>query len=164
MIKECCFDLQVVSQESTFISLVGKAMPSLTELDLQFYDADIGQSGLFAGLQPCTRLTSLELYDFSISPATVKPSAAALGRLQSLRTLTLSTSQDIDLARMLRQVTCLTSLQLGSPDNRESDRWYAAAARNTGLQVFKARACPPSADEVRHLLTACTSLTSLNFG
>jgi hypothetical protein len=104
---------------------------------------------------------------FSISPAAVQPSAAALARLRSLREVTLipSDSCDTNPAGLVEQLTCFTQLTLWSRKGSHLEGMFAAAARNPGLQTFSVSGgadTGPTAAQAKHLLTSCPSLACLD--
>jgi hypothetical protein len=122
--------------------------------------------GLFTGTQACTGLEVLHVSEISISPASVKPSAAILARLPALKDVSLKMSQtcNTDPSGLVQQLTSLTSLHLSSHHDHLSSM-FTAAARNPALQAFSVSYWGQesiNAAELQHLLTSCTSLTDLD--
>jgi hypothetical protein len=161
-------NLQVHVKGSTFLNLIGLALPSLEHLTVNLSGADLGDGGLITGLQQCSYLSVLSINSFTITPAAVKPLASTLARLQSLRDLGLSIAYecDTDPAGLVAQLTGLTALDFTFSNGSGFKDVIAAAAGNPELQVF--RVCSGSAEpgpaELRHLLTSCALLTELELG
>jgi hypothetical protein len=170
--------VQVALPEAEFLNLLGPAMPALRHVNVSLEGNDFGSGGMFSGLQLCKHLSALYLNDFMISPAAVKPAAAALAQLSALRDLHLCTylltdeAPGYNPARLVEQLTCLTALSLavaqevpekvGSKFGLDA---LAAAARNPALQVFSLDPFAdfkPAAADVQHLLEACPSLSDLD--
>jgi hypothetical protein len=159
---------QVTTHRSSYLSFLGAAMPCLKHLFIDLETgADIGDGGLFAGLQPCSGLETLCLVEFAVSPAAVRPSAAALARLKNLRRVQLRVYDSCGTgpAGLVEQLTCLTHLYLSASAGNHVAGMLAAAARNPGLQdlyVSSDLEIEPTAAQTQHLLTSCPSLTDLD--
>jgi hypothetical protein len=141
-------------------------MPCLKHLKVDLHGDEEGEGGLFTGLQACMGLEVLHVSGLSISPAGVKPCAAILARLPALKDVFLHTpaTGNTGASGIVQQLTGLTSLCCDSLHDHVSSM-LAAAARNPALQAFCVGHTGDegfSAAELQHLLTSCTSLTSLD--
>jgi hypothetical protein len=159
--------LQVALPGAELLNLLGTAMPALRHVSVSTA-GDL--CGLFTGLLLCKHLTALDLL-VDISPAAVKPTAAALAQLPALRDVSLQTCGS-NPANLVEQLTCLTALKLevyeevcGEVDSNFALDAMAAAARNPALRVFSFSSMAyfePAAADVQHFLEACPSLSDLD--
>jgi hypothetical protein len=144
-------------------------MPALRHLEVVLHGLDLGDGGLFTGLQLCTQLTALHLDGSTVCESTAIAAAAAVARLSNLRELGLTAGMRCHVcpSALVKHLTALTSLCIHNHRYHDSSAsLYAAAARNPGLLSFSVDHSDDfevPAPHVQQLIEACPSLAHLNF-
>jgi hypothetical protein len=166
----CIPHMQLFTQYSRGQMYLGLAFPELRSLHAispsPYQQSCTQDGGLFCGIQGCSNLRSLRLDDYLMSTTAIQPSAAVLARLPSLKEVHLQSSTPLGL---LDKLTGLTRLSLYGYDQP----WMAAVTKQTDLQSLAmipgnfAAEYPEArgglqASALEQLLTACTSITSLD--
>jgi hypothetical protein len=162
--------VQVTTWHTPGLMYLGLAFPELRSLHvITPYIHGLSHApdgGLFCGIQGCCNLRSLRLEDLRVTNDAVPPAAAALARLPCLKEVHLQSSTPLGLPA---QLTGLTQLLLYGYDQP----WVSAVKNLAKLQSltvvprnftaeYPEAYSGLEASVLEQLLTACTSITSLD--
>jgi hypothetical protein len=152
---------QLTTGCSNGLELLSQAFPALHSLKL---DAAGNLDGaVLSGLQGCQQLCQLHLHNCGVSREAVESSAAALGRLPSLKEVSLWGSTPLEL---VAQLTGLTKLAMQAPNSWSID-WVQVATHNPQLQCLSQAeawgpwSCDVPASSLEQVLRACPGMTQL---